>query len=76
MNKRLISSFQSITPFLLLGLTISVLFGLLLMFSYLLIWGLFIGALLWLVAAVKQFFFPTKSHTQTRGRIIEYRDKQ
>ena len=76
MNNYLKLVINSIVPFLMLGVVVSLMIGLLLMFSYILVWGLLIGVILWIVASVKEYFFPsTVSHKNKvilRGRIIEH----
>ncbi|HHT0592490.1 TPA: hypothetical protein ACTXXA_000351 [Legionella anisa] len=73
--------FENLVPFLVAGVAIALFFGLLFMFSYVLVWGLLIGGILWLGATIKQYLFPSKS-TQTeeinksQGRIIEHDDKK
>jgi hypothetical protein len=51
------------------------------MFSYVVIWGLMIGGVLWLVAVIKQFLFPNtvakpESMKKTKGRVIDHDDKK
>ena len=62
-------------PFLLFGITIALLVGLLVIFAYIAIWGLMIGTIIWLVAFVKTRFFSGKITRQTAGRIIEHEPK-
>lgn len=73
--------FENLVPFLIAGVAIALFFGLLFMFSYVLVWGLIIGGILWLVTAIKQFLFPnnpTKPEVihKNNGRIIEHDDKK
>lgn len=65
---------QSIAPFFMLGLAIAAVLGLLIMFSWILLWGFVIGSVLWLVATIKRFIFPSQKNKTSHGRIIEYRD--
>jgi hypothetical protein len=73
--------FENLVPFLIAGVAIALFFGLLFMFSYVLIWGIMIGGILWIVMTIKQFLFPstppkTESIHTTEGRIIEHDDKK
>ncbi|MGQ3891633.1 hypothetical protein [Legionella sp. CNM-4043-24] len=77
MNKKLNIPLQSIKPFMVLGFAIALIIGLLMMLSYLVIWGLVIGAVLWLAATVKRLLFPPRIISRQQGRIIDYpRDKK
>jgi hypothetical protein len=73
--------FENLVPFLVAGVAIALFFGLLFMFSYVLVWGLLIGGVLWLITAIKQYLFPDKSTkteviNKNQGRIIEHDDKK
>lgn len=76
MNDKLQQMIETLIPFLVIGVAIALLFGLLMMFSYVLVWGLLIGGVLWLVALAKQFLFPSTSEKKEAGRIIEHDDKK
>ncbi|WP_367607910.1 hypothetical protein [Legionella sp. W05-934-2] len=67
---------EQVAPFFILGITIAFMIALLVFFSYILIWGVIIGAILALIAWVKQTFFPTEQTKKSKqGRIIEHDDK-
>ncbi|PWY57551.1 hypothetical protein DGG96_00165 [Legionella qingyii] len=73
--------FENLVPFLIAGVAIALFFGLLFMFSYVLIWGLIIGGILWIITTIKQYLFPsspdkTEVTTKSQGRIIEHDDKK
>ncbi len=73
--------FENIIPFIIAGMAIALFLGLLFMFSYVVIWGLIIGAVLWLIALIKQFILPSVSEKskpikKSDGRIIEHDDKK
>jgi hypothetical protein len=74
MNIKLQSIIQQIIPFIILGITLAFAVGLLIMFSYLLIWGLAIGATLWVIVSIKNYLFPKQSPSSKSdgGRIIEH----
>jgi len=76
MNNKLQQLLETIVPFLVLGVAIALFVGLLFMFSYVLVWGLLIGGILWLIAFVKQYLFPSEVPTKTQGRVIEHDDKK
>lgn len=73
--------FENLVPFLIAGVAIALFLGLLFMFSYVLIWGLLIGGILWIIATIKQYLFPNSSAkteitTKSQGRIIDHDDKK
>ncbi|STX30018.1 Uncharacterised protein [Legionella beliardensis] len=76
MNNRLNYFFQTLIPFLIIGIAIAMLVGLLIMFSYILVWGILIGGILWLASIVKNFLFPKRVISKTDGRIIEHNEKK
>lgn len=67
---------EQVAPFFILGITIAFMIALLVFFSYVLIWGVIIGAILALIAWIKQTFFSSdKTKESKKGRIIEHDDK-
>lgn len=74
MNNSLKQALEGLVPFVLLGIAVSLVIGLFIMFSYVLIWGLFIGGVLWLTSLIKNYFFPAKTDNSELGRIIEHKD--
>ena len=72
--------FDTLIPLIITGMAIVVFIGLLFMFSYVLIWGVIVGALLWLASIIKTYLFPnTKKPIKTaksKGRIIEHNEKK
>jgi len=73
--------FENLVPFIIAGIAISLFLGLLFMFSYVIVWGLIIGGILWLVSTIKEYLFPSKSGNpeaikKGKGRIIEHDDKK
>jgi hypothetical protein len=79
MSNKLSKIFQPLVPFLIAGIAIALVIGLLIMFSYVIVWGLLIGGILWLLSVLKELIFSntTKSISakKTQGRIIEHDDK-
>ena len=73
MDDKLQRLFQQLIPFIVVGIGIALAIGLLIMFSYALMWGILIGFIIWLIALIKQTLFPSKNNTQNDdGRIIEH----
>ncbi|WED43211.1 hypothetical protein [Legionella cardiaca] len=75
MNEKFDRLLQQLIPFLIAGIAIALVIGLFIMFSYVLIWGLVIGGVLWLIYFVKNLLFPVKKEEPAKGRIIEHNDK-
>lgn len=79
MKNELRKFIETLTPFLFGGVAIALCIGLLIIFSYVLIWGLVIGLVFWLIFMLKQFIFPStpKLDISTKsGKIIEHDDKK
>ncbi|KTC92468.1 hypothetical protein OQJ18_10600 [Fluoribacter dumoffii] len=73
--------FDNLIPFIVAGVAIALFLGLLFVFSYVLVWGLLIGGLLWLIATIKEYLFPrrqakTEVIKKSQGRIIEHDDRK
>jgi TRAP-type C4-dicarboxylate transport system permease small subunit len=75
MNEKLQRLLENIVPFLMLGIAIALIIGLFIMLSYVLIWGLLIGGILWAISFIKNYFFPRHQPAKTKGRVIEHTDK-
>lgn len=76
MNDKLQKLVESFIPYIVMGVAITLFIGLLFMFSYLLLWGLLIGVILWLISHIAQYLYPDKSKTKENGRIIEHDSKK
>ena len=76
MNEKLQKLLQTLIPFIMLGIVAALCIGFIIMFSSILIWGIFIGGLLWIGALAKSFFFPDKDLSKSEGRIIEHNDRK
>ena len=72
MKNTLKQMIHTFIPFIMLGVMAALCVGLVLMFSSILIWGVFIGGILWVVAMAKNFLFPEKKTNRPDGRIIEH----
>lgn len=76
MNRHSKLNIQHLMPFLGIGIAIALIIGILIVFSYLFLWGLLIGGLLWLIAVIKNAFFSAKPTSATKGRVIEHDNKK
>ena len=64
---------QGIGPCLLLGVAIACTICLFILFSYILLWGILIGIMLWLIALVRRSFFSKKAPFKHQpGRVIDH----
>ena len=70
MDNKLQTFFEQLIPFIILGIAIALVVGLFIMLSYVLVWGLIIGGVIWLVAMIKNYFYKAK--TSDKGRVIEH----
>ena len=69
--------FESLVPFVVIGVAVALCVALLFMFFSIALWGLLIGGILWLGALAKQYFFPSAPHeNKQEGRIIEHDDRK
>lgn len=75
MSKNAEKLLEQLFPFILLGIGIALVIGLLIMFSYVLVWGVIIGAAIWLGYFIKEYFFSDKKPKNKNGRIIEHNDR-
>ena len=76
MSDKLDKFLENIIPYIVVGIGIALIIALLFMFFYIAIWGIVIGAVLWIAALVKQHFFPGNSANSEQGRVIEHDDKK
>lgn len=73
MNNKLARVLGQLLPYIIAGIAIISAIGLLILFYYIVIWGIVVGLFLWLVAFIKQRFFRQRQSIQPRkGRIINY----
>ena len=70
---------QQLPPFILIGISIALGVGIFIVFSYVLIWGILIGALLWGANFFVQYLkskniIPSKNNAKksSQGRIIDH----
>lgn len=70
--------FTPLFPYLILGIVIALLIGIGILLSYVLVWGVVIGAILWLITRIKAHFSPEENlptqHTHKKGRTFEHHD--
>lgn len=63
--------------FIIVGIGIAIALALFMMLAYAVVWGIVIGAILWLAFWLKDYFFPAKKKEKPRkGRVIEHEDKR
>lgn len=74
MNNKLQQLLEQLIPFILFGIAIALVIGLFIMISYVLVWGIMLGAIIWAGYAIKNYFFPPYSPEKKDGRIIEHDD--
>ncbi|MDX2346180.1 MAG: hypothetical protein QNK11_04845 [Legionella sp.] len=71
--------FQQLPPFILIGVSIAAAIVIFIVFSYVLFWGLLIGAILWGINLLMQYFRgPSQSNhpkNTRQGRIIDHDKK-
>jgi len=72
MNNKFKQMLEQLPTFIVLGIAIAIIIGLFIMLSYVLVWGLLLGAIIWLVVMIKNYFFPPTSQDKHTGRIIEH----
>lgn len=76
MNDKLKPILENLATFLLLGVALALVIGLFIMLSYVLVWGLLIGGVLWLISLIYGYFLVDKEKlSSSKGRIIEHDDK-
>ena len=73
MNIKLQRIVAQFIPFVILGIVIAFAIALFILFSYVLLWGIFIGAIIWVVAVIKNYFFPKRAVVKNeQGRVIDH----
>ncbi len=76
MNEKLKQMLGQLPTFIILGIAIALLIGLFVMLSYVVVWGLLLGGVIWLIVMLKNYLFPPPSSEKNDGRIIEHDDDQ
>ena len=64
-----------IIPCLIIGFALALFIGLFIMLSYVFLWGIVIGAIIWIGLTIKSYFSPAPTSNKKNGRIIEHKDK-
>ena len=73
MNSRLKQLSTQFMPFIILGISLTVVIGLMILLFYVFVWGVLLGALIWLGMKIKNYFSPPPAATtKHKGRIIEH----
>lgn len=75
MNGKLERLLGNLIPFMIIGIAIALMIGLFIMFSYVLMWGLLIGGVLWVIYSIKNLLFPQEKRSKTpvktkRGELL------
>lgn len=70
---------ESLVSCLIAGLVIAVFVGIFIMLSYVFLWGLLVGVVLWAIISIKEAIFPSEVQRDTddgksEGRVIDYDD--
>ena len=65
--------FEQLIPFVLLGIAIAFTVGLIIVFSYVLMWGILLGGIIWIVFIIHHYF-SSRSSGKRDGSIIEHND--
>ncbi len=73
MSDRLQSILERLIPFLIIGIALALLLGLFILLSYVFVWGLLLGGLLWAANEIKTYFSSSRKPKQ--GRVIEHDEK-
>lgn len=76
MNNKFKQMLEQLPTFIILGIAIALIIGLFIMLSYVIVWGLLLGAIIWLVVVIKNYLSPFLSSKKNEGRIIEHDDKK
>lgn len=76
MDRRLHHIITQIVPFLTIGVSIALIIGIFIFLSYVLVWGIALGLILWLIVTIKNYFFPGASQKPLQGRIIEHEHRR
>lgn len=75
MNNKLKQMMELLPTFIIVGMAIALIIGMFIMLSYVVVWGLVFGGLLWIGVVIKNYLFPSQSKTKSDGRIIEHNHK-
>lgn len=74
MHKSVPKIFDRVMPFLIMGFTVAFLIAALVFLSYILLWGVLIGLVLFAINYIRQRFFAKADNGEQSGRIIEHDD--
>jgi hypothetical protein len=75
MSNKFKQMLEQLPTFIILGIAIALIVGVFVMLSYVVVWGLLLGGIIWLVVVIKNYLFPViSSNKHEKGRIIEHDD--
>lgn len=66
---------EKFAPFAAIGIAIVLVISVLIIFSYIFLWGLIVGALVWVAAIVKRYFSTKNTNpkvVKSKSKIIEH----
>ena len=72
MNQPLKHLITQLRPFIILGISITVVICLMILFFYVFLWGALLGTVIWLMVKIKNYFSPPTPKQKPKGRIIEH----
>ena len=75
MKNKVQKALEQLFPYIMLGVSITLVIGLFMMLSYVFIWGALLGGVIWLAVTIKNYLFPSLSSKENEGRIIDHDDK-
>ena len=74
MKQKLDRFIEQLPSFIILGIGISLVVGILIMFSYVVVWGVLLGGVIWLGVVIKSYLFPDNKPKHHKNRIIEHEE--
>lgn len=75
MSNKFKQMLEQLPTFIVLGIAIALIIGVFIMLSYVVVWGLLLGGIIWLVVVIKNYLSPVISSSKHEdGRIIEHDD--
>lgn len=66
---------EQFVPYVIIGVGIALVVGLFIVLSHVFLWGLVLGAILWIGITIKNYILPSASSANKKGRVIEHNDK-
>lgn len=77
MKSHISARLLQLLPFLWVGIAIALAIGVFLVLSYVFVWGLIIGGILWIFSLIKDYFSEKKQAPPSpTGRVIDHEKHQ